>query len=315
MTNQMMRKAIMTVLVFSALMLNPGITAAVEISHEDVQNVLAKDYNTYTERDVSILKVTSDPRALERLFDMLDDPDCPKKSSAVEAVHTKDDPRIVPKLIKVLREDNNKYARSAAAVALGKIGDKRAVEPLIEIARKGINRIRVFNYPVDYYRSLEALGTLGDKRATDVLIKALHKEHYSMRKRIAYSLGQIGDKRAVEPLIEVLEGKHRTPFWLKAYLGGLGMFFNMFSAMGDTIGDREGAASALGEIGDPRAIEPLIRAMKSRNKYIKSEAIDALGNFNNPKVIEALTRELQRKDNYEYHYDLRQSLRKLNALN
>ena len=50
----------------------------------------------------------------------------------------------------------------------------------------------------------EALGQLGDKRAVDPLIKALSDDHYWVRLSAAMALGQLGDKRAVDPLIMVL---------------------------------------------------------------------------------------------------------------
>ena len=48
-----------------------------------------------------------------------------------------------------------------------------------------------------------ALGKIGDKRAVEPLIEALKHEHVGLRATSADSLGELGDERAVEPLIEL----------------------------------------------------------------------------------------------------------------
>ena len=53
---------------------------------------------------------------------------------------------------------------------------------------------------------------------------------------------------------------------------------------------------ALGEIGDSRAIEPLIQALKDKDKYIREWAADALGEIGNERAVEPLIEAL--KDEY-----------------
>ena len=50
----------------------------------------------------------------------------------------------------------------------------------------------------------EALGKIGDKRAVEPLIKALEDKDGYVSQHSARALGKIGDTRAVEPLIELL---------------------------------------------------------------------------------------------------------------
>ena len=94
-------------------------------------------------------------------------------------------------LIKALGEGN-----LAAAEALGEIGDKRAVEPLIKALGDDDPLVR------DHAAS--ALGEIGDKRAVEPLIKVLEDDVSDVRMWAAYALGEIGDKRAVGPLIKAL---------------------------------------------------------------------------------------------------------------
>ncbi|TFG10356.1 HEAT repeat domain-containing protein, partial [Candidatus Heimdallarchaeota archaeon] len=58
--------------------------------------------------------------------------------------------------------------RAWAAYKLGKIGDKRAVNPLIDILEKGAVKAKFY--------SITALGEIGDRRAINPLIKALSYE-------------------------------------------------------------------------------------------------------------------------------------------
>lgn len=51
---------------------------------------------------------------------------------------------------------------------------------------------------------------------------------------------------------------------------------------------REEAAEALGEIRDPRAVEPLIGALKDRDHEVRAEAADALARIGDPRAVEPL---------------------------
>ncbi len=46
--------------------------------------------------------------------------------------------------------------------------------------------------------------------------------------------------------------------------------------------------SSLGEIGDPKAIDPLIKSLKSNDRWIRRSAASALSRINDPRIIEPL---------------------------
>jgi HEAT repeat protein len=80
----------------------------------------------------------------------------------------------VEPLIEALSDENHcrntlyiRSLRAAAAEALGKIGDARAVEPLIGMLGDEDSDVR--------YDAAEALGKIGDVRAVEPLIKALEE--------------------------------------------------------------------------------------------------------------------------------------------
>ena len=63
----------------------------------------------------------------------------------------------------------------------------------------------------------------------------------------------------------------------------------------DAVRRRDDVMDELVKIGDPRAVEPLIKIAKKRETF-SSDAIEALGNFNNKKCIDYLVKSLKDKD-------------------
>jgi len=53
------------------------------------------------------------------------------------------------------------------------------------------------------------------------------------------------------------------------------------------------AAATLGEIANPRAVEPLIVALRGKDPYVRREAAAALGEINDPRVVEPLIATLK----------------------
>jgi HEAT repeat protein len=58
-------------------------------------------------------------------------------------------------------------------------------------------------------------------------------------------------------------------------------------------GVRSEAAKALGEIGDPRALQPLVVALKDTNAGVRSEVAVALGHLHDPATVEPLIAALK----------------------
>lgn len=144
--------------------------------------------------------------------------------------------------------------RQAAAIALGKIGDPRAVESLITALADPIFVVRG--------NAARALGELSDPRAIDPLITALADPKFFVRGSAARALGRTGDLRAVDPLI---------------------------IALADPSPDvRSNAAYALGQLSDPRAIDPLNTALADQIAYVRINAACALWKLGDPRAIDPL---------------------------
>ena len=59
---------------------------------------------------------------------------------------------------------------------------------------------------------------------------------------------------------------------------------------------REQAAKALGETGDPKAVEPLIRTLADESSFVRLEATRALGKIGDSRAVESLIRALREDD-------------------
>jgi len=96
----------------------------------------------------------------------------------------------------IVREVSSKITpigiREEAAKALGKIGDVRAVKPLIAA-------LLTDDESSVHRAAAQALGKIGDVQAVEPLITALKNVSDA-----ASALGELKDARAVEPLIAVL---------------------------------------------------------------------------------------------------------------
>jgi HEAT repeat protein len=152
--------------------------------------------------------------------------------------------RAVEPLIRALNKGDLALA-SSAAEALGEIGDTRAVLPLIEILKSNYEPLR----GTLRYNAVEALGEIGDTRAVETLIKILNdNKDYYIGRLAAQALGKIGDNRAVDSLINTLYE--------------------------DNIALQHDVAEALAEIGEVEAVIHLAKTLKKRtNSYSKENYI------------------------------------------
>ena len=68
--------------------------------------------------------------------------------------------------------------------------------------------------------------------------------------------------------------------------------------MAEVLGVTNDPAVALGAIGDPRAVEPLIRALGDEGSLMRKEAAVALGAIGNPRAVEPLLASLKDENSY-----------------
>lgn len=170
--------------------------------------------------------------------------------------------------------------------------------------------------------AVKALGSIGDARAVKPLINLLYNDDKGdqmamlnndpdgIKHTAIESLISIGDP-AVEPLINIL---HDTDGNVRVYgasaLGSIGDARAVEPLINLLLNDndwmvRKDAGYALGSIGDARAIEPLTKALHDKDDPVIGAAIRILGSFGE-SAVEPLTNALQ--DDYNYSYEVAEAL-------
>ena len=130
--------------------------------------------------------------------------------------------------------------RNQAARQLGILGEERAIEPLLKCLKE--NHLR---------GAAEALATFREKRAIPYIIELLEDDY--AREIASKALLQF-DKDVVAPLIETLIRRKCTTFKDEKNL---------------SVKRRAEAARLLGKIGDPRAIQPLLKRLQDKEWEVR----------------------------------------------
>lgn len=188
-------------------------------------------------------------------------------------------------LIKALQNPND-MVRRHAVIALGKIGDERAIEPITERLNDEAPGVR-FYVPV-------ALDMIGGEKIIEPMHEALKNEMAKVRTAAANILGKIEDEAGIDSLMNLLAdndsyaktsainaltkiGKPAVPKLIAVLeTDAENITLPPTEFIGDKIGNEYkkvlakraalevSAASILGNINDPRAVAPLIEVLKKK---------------------------------------------------
>jgi len=249
-----------------------------------------RDENKYVRSCARWALVEIGAPAVKPLIATLRDPHVGARKQAAQALGEIGDPCVVTPLIAALR-DPNMDVRWEATLALGKIGAP-AVEPLIAVLQDDEVSVR--------YAAAMALGDIGDPRAVEPLITALRDEEGNVRWQTELSLGKIGVP-AIRPLIAALRGEDwRVVQMVAGALGRIGdiavePLIVVLRSRSEDSQVRQGAAIALGKIGDPRAVKSLLATLQDKGDNVRYEAVRALGQIGDPRALPELER-LARED-------------------
>ncbi len=149
-----------------------------------------------------------------------------------------------------------------AAVALGKMKEKSALEALIPLLKNEDTEVRAL--------AAEALGKIGSTLAVEPLIEMLKDQSNGVRKKAIVALGRINDSGAMQPLISLLTDEDSLV--------------------------RATVAEVVGNSGDKRAVKPLLKSLKDPDADVRHASVEALGKINDPESIPYLVATLLDKD-------------------
>ena len=229
--------------------------------------------------------------SVEKLIDSFKDEDWNVRKNGAKALGEIGEPA-VEQLINALKDEKWRV-RWQAAETLGEISDVRAIKPLINTLNDENNGVRS--------NSIIALVKIGEP-TVELLINALKDKEWRVRWQAAETLGEIRDLRAIKPLINTLNDENngvRSNSIIALVKIGEPTVELLINVLTDKEGQIRGqAAETLGEIGDLRAVIPLISTLKDENPWVRMTAVNALGNIGDARAVEPLQNVLN-DENYD----------------
>jgi HEAT repeat protein len=112
------------------------------------------------------------------------------------------------------------------------------------------------------------------------------------------NIAELKAKGQIDELIKALHfpDDHNVRFEAASALGEIGdprCVDPLITALDDTQRVKEVAIRSLGKIGDPRAVDPLLEALKDDNWEVRGMAAKALGEIGDQQAVQALIEALQ----------------------
>ncbi len=181
-------------------------------------------------------------------------------------------PRVVERLIAEVEGGNISYY---TIEALGKLGDPRAVKPLVDYMYKDRP------YFSNSYFVAQALYRINDEPARSALKAALRSQNKEIEHTVAAGLGDLGTPQALEFLNELLKSKtpeHRITGVLGYCRKDTGRARDVLVASLDDPNEyvRFYAARGLQKMGDERGIADLIDGLSLPDKRVRWQAAGLL---------------------------------------
>lgn len=220
-------------------------------------------------------------------------------SRVIEAIGKAGDAAVDPLLIAL--KDDDPQTRINAAIVSGKIGNDRLAKPLMEATRDEDKEVRRI--------AIVALSQIKGDEVLSFLIHALSHDDYVLRRQAVKSLATRGDPKAVEPLIAYME-RNAVFADSKPTQTETGVISDVVTVLGD-LGDRRAiapliksftyhmthfaAVKALAGFGSA-AVEPLIAALRHDNKKVREEAAETLGKIQDIRAQAPLIASLKDSD-------------------
>lgn len=232
----------------------------------------------------------SDISELEPLINALSNRDTALRKTAAEVLSGMEADRVVPSLLSALKKD----AYGDVSRTLGRIGDKRAVEPLLLT-------LETATY-VSRQAALEALGSIADHRALPAFLKAMDDDTTGVREAAVRGLDKLTAPESIPRLIEALTDPAPTvregASLALEHMGALVIQAMLPSLESPDWRIRLNTVQILGRIGDVRAVEVLLRKLHDPAGNVCGAVISELKRLMDPRCIGWLLRALEDRDSY-----------------
>jgi serine/threonine-protein kinase len=197
---------------------------------------------------------------IDKVANVLTDPDLDVQNKAVEVLIKANHPDTVRYLVDALK-DESEYARRAAVEVLNEIGDVNSVKDLLAAIKDDDWWVRS--------RAGDALAEIGGPKVVDSVVNLINDKDEDIRRTAIEILNTTKDERAVDHLIKATDD---SDWWV-----------------------RERAVDALSKIGDAKAL-PKLEAMLGQDSKTDTVVIRAISKLGNHKHISKIVPMLRRPE-------------------
>ncbi|MFH0878771.1 MAG: HEAT repeat domain-containing protein [Lentisphaerota bacterium] len=245
-------------------------------------NVITRGRRTDPARDAAAMAAAKNASPEEALHSK----DRNTRRAAAQELGNRKDAASVPALIEALHDEDN-TVRDMAARSLAEIKEPSAIIPMIQ------------SLTSDFEGHIEQAIVRMGSVAVEPLVSAMESLDSRIREKATFILKRIQEPLAIESLLaglgdESAESRVHASWELRNVLRvkkDPGVIDPLIASLNDENTDvRSNAAEALGELKDPRAVEPLTQLL--RDPSLSRAAAWALGEIKDSRAVPSLIQSL-----------------------
>jgi serine/threonine-protein kinase len=197
---------------------------------------------------------------IDKVAGLLQDPDLEVQNKAVDVIVKINHPETIKYLVPAMK-DESEYTRRSAVEVLNEIGNPESVKDLLGAIQDDDWWVRA--------RAGDALAEIGGPKVVNSVIELVKDKDEDIRRTAIEILNSTKDETAVDTLIKATDD---TDWWV-----------------------RERAVDALAQIGNKKALQPLL-SMLGKNPKTDAVVVRALGKLGDADVISKIVPMLKRTE-------------------
>ena len=226
---------------------------------------------------------------IEKIANVLIDPDLDVQGKAVEVLIKANHPDTVKFLVTALK-DESEYARRAAVEVLNEIGDENSIKDLLDAIKDDDWWVRS--------RAGDALAEIGGPRVVNSVVKLIGDKDEDIRRTAIEILNSTKSAQAEDHLIKATDD---TDWWVReraidalSKIGSTKALPKLEGMLGQNPKTDTVLIRALGKLGSHKHIAKILPMLKRPEREVQLEAIKAISHLTNESQAETVRNLLKK---------------------